>query len=185
MPDQLPDTKVPDTQEDFENSSQLNAAEASDSQGVRNLNRKRTYDVYQDLDTGLARKLDSAFATHFANVVDTGNKLSNALLTHIANVNAQTVKHADVAMDGLWTDELNPVARGAGGAMWGQAPVNSQLASTASIDAVFGNITAQYGELVTQVVGLSKSVMANQQQTTATLAEVVAVLKGCYKPPAA
>ena len=32
MGDQLPDTKVPDTQETFENRSQENAEEASDSQ---------------------------------------------------------------------------------------------------------------------------------------------------------
>jgi hypothetical protein len=41
--------------------------------------------------------------------------------------------------------------------MAGQAPVNSQLASTASIDTVFTNLTAQVGELVTAVIGLANS----------------------------
>lgn len=177
MGDQSPDTKVQDTQEDFENESQLNAAEQSDSQGVRNLNRKRTYDAYQDLDLSLARKLDNAFAIHALNVVDSGKQLNTHLVSNLAAIHAQVLKHADVAMDGLWTDELNPVARGAGGAMWGQAPVNSQLASTASLDTVFGNITAQYGEMVTQVVGLAKAVMANQNSTTQALNEILVCLK--------
>ena len=45
---------------------------------------------------------------------------------------------------GLITDDmLNPVVNGAGNVLTGQAPVNSQLASTASLASVFGQITAE------------------------------------------
>ena len=172
------------TTAEFRNASQENADEDSSDQGIRNLNRKRTYDVYQDLDTSLGRELNHAFAVHALNIIGNSDKLSNALIGHIKDVDAQIVKHADVAMDGLWTDELNPVARGAGGAMWGQAPVNSQLAGTASLDTVFGNLTAQYGQLVTQVVGLANAVMKAQSDTTKTLADLVVVLKGGTSAPA-
>jgi hypothetical protein len=62
-----------------------------------------------------------------------------------------------VACDALWTDELNPVTRGEGNVITGQAGVNNQAASTATIDTVFTNLTAQVGELVTAVIGLANS----------------------------
>lgn len=145
----LPDTQVPDTQEDFENNSQTNASSLSDSLFNHHTNRKRTYDVYQDLDVSQARRLDAIFAQHLANTVDTANMIGK-----------QAVKHADVAADALWTDELNPVTRGAGNDLTGQAGVNASLASTASLNTVFTNLTAQLGELVTAVVGLANSQVA-------------------------
>lgn len=151
--------------------------ESAAAQRTDNLNRKRTYDVYQDLDVTLGRELNHAFALHAMNVVASSDKVSNVLIGHMKDVDAQIVKHADVAMDGLWTDVVDPVTRGAGNALAGQAPVNSQLASTASLDTVFGNLTAQYGEMVSQVVGLAKAVMQTQSDTTKTLSELVIVLK--------
>ena len=53
------------------------------------------------------------------------------------------------------------VVRGAGDVMAGQAPVNSQLSSTASLDTVFTNITSQTGELIAGVIGLANSVAAH------------------------
>ena len=156
MADQFPDTKVPDTQEDFENLSQKNAGEQTDSQTAWEVNRKRTYDVYQDFDVQAVRqfhntaaKLDNISIQALQNAVETANM-----------VGKQAIKHADVAADALWTDELNPVTKGAGNVLTGQAPVNSQLSSTASIDTVFNNLTVQLGELVTAVIGLANSQVA-------------------------
>jgi hypothetical protein len=153
MADQPPDTRVPDRQEDFENESQRNAAEQTDSQTAWEVNRKRTYDVYQDLDIQAARaahklsdKLDNIAVQALQNAVETANM-----------VGKQAIRHSDVACDALWTDELNPVTRGEGNVITGQAGVNNQAASTATIDAVFTNLTAQVGELVTAVVGLANS----------------------------
>ena len=146
----MPDTQVPDTQEDFENNSQVNAAESTEAQGMRNLNRKRTYDLYQDLDVSLARKLDAAYAQHFSNTVSSADMVAK-----------QAIRHADVAADALWTDELNPVTRAAGNDITGQAPVNDALASTASIMTTMNNLTLQFtgamGEMVTAIVGLANS----------------------------
>ena len=158
----LPDTQVPDTQEDFENNSQVNAAETTEAQGMRNLNRKRTYDVYQDLDISQARRLDAIFANHLANTVSTADMVAK-----------QALRHADVAADALWTDELNPAMHGAEAVMAGQAPVNSQLASTTSLDTAFTNLTAQNGELVAAVVGLANSQAAQNAAVTALLAQMV------------
>ena len=52
----LPDTQVPDTQEEFENQSQLNANMASDAGFGWQTNRKRTYDEYQDIALTAARR---------------------------------------------------------------------------------------------------------------------------------
>ena len=155
MPDErpLPDTQVPDTQEDFENNSQVNAAETTEAQGIRNINRKRTYDVYQDFDVQAQRsnqrtldRFEQLAFQAMQNSIETANM-----------VGKQAIRHADVATDALWTDELNPTMHGAEAVMAGQAPVNTQLASTASIDTVFTNLTAQVGELVTAVIGLANS----------------------------
>lgn len=154
------------SQDDFDNNSQVNSAETTEAQGMRNLNRKRTYDAYQDLDLALTRKLDDIFAIHLSNTVDTANSVAK-----------QAIRHADVACDALWTDELNPTMHGAEAVMAGQAPVNSQLASTASLDTVYTNITsqvlAQMGTLTTTLVGLANSVMTGQAAIVEALAAVV------------
>lgn len=139
--------------DDFQNESERNAGEQSDSQTAWEVNRKRTYDAYQDFDVQairgqhrMADKLDQISLQALQNAVETANM-----------VGKQAIKHADVAADALWTDELNPVTRGVGNIETGQAPVNSQLASTASLDTVFTNLTAQVGEMVTAIVGLANS----------------------------
>ena len=137
---------VDSASDDFSNTDQVNAGDLTEQLANIRMNKKRTYDVYQDLDIAQARKLDNIFATHLANTVNTADMISK-----------QAIRHADVAADALWTDELNPVVRGAGDVLAGQAPVNSQGMSTASLDTVFTNITAQNGELVTAVIGLANS----------------------------
>lgn len=143
--------------DDFSNDSLRNAAEQTDSQTAWEVNRKRTYDVYQDLDIQAARQRQSEIA-----------QLNNVALQALQNsvetanmVGKQAVKHADVAADALWTDELNPVVRGAGDALAGQAPVNDSLASTASLMTAMNNLTLQFtgamGEMVTAIVGLANS----------------------------
>ena len=165
----IPDARVQDTQEDFENLSQDNAGERSDSQTAWEVNRKRTYDVYQgfDIETfrdarSLHAKLDNIAIQALQNSVETANM-----------VGKQAIRHADVATDALWTDELDPTMHGAEAVMAGQAPVNSQLASTTSLDTAFTNLTAQTGILITGVIGLANSVAAQNAAVTALLAQMV------------
>lgn len=172
----VPDEKVKDTQEDFENTSQVNGAETTEAQGIRNLNRKRTYDAYQDLDLNLARKLDSLFAVHLNNTIDTANMVAKNTLGSVDSVAKQAIRHADVAADALWTDELNPVTRAAGNDITGQAGVNSALASTASLDTVYTNLTSQVGLLTTQVTTLAQALAQSNVAISETNAALVAQL---------
>jgi hypothetical protein len=166
----LPDTRVPDTQEDFENESQRNAGEQTDSQTAWEVNRKRTYDAYQDLDLQAGRaylkhaaQMDVLFFQAAQNSIETANM-----------VGKQAIRHSDVACDALWTDELNPVTRAAGNDLTGQAPVNAALASTASLDTVYTNLTAQVGLLTTMVTTLAQSLAASNVAVVEALAQVVA-----------
>lgn len=151
--------------DDFSNDSERNAGEQTDSQTAWEVNRKRTYDVYQHMDlelfrdrSGLHAKLDNIAVQALQNSVETANM-----------VGKQAVKHADVAADALWTDELNPVTKGAGNVLTGQSPVNAQLSSTGSIETVFGN-------LATAIVGLAQTVSQANVAITNTNAAMVALL---------
>jgi hypothetical protein len=148
----LPDTAVPDTQEFFENQSQTNA-----------LNAKRTFDEYQDLALTSARRSQAEF-----------DKLNNVALQALQNavetanmIGKQAVKHADVAADALWTDELNPMQRGAAGAIAavpgvaaGGVAATIPASSDARIISLIENLTAQ--------VALLAQLVQNAKQTATT-----------------
>lgn len=158
--------------DDFQNESERNAGEQTDSQTAWEVNRKRTYDAYQDFDIqalraqqGMNAKLDQISIQALQNAVETANM-----------VGKQAIKHADVAADALWTDELNPVTRGVGNVETGQAPVNSQLASTASLDVAFNNLSAQLATLVTGFVTQAQALAQSNAQMVANNAAIVAAL---------
>ena len=82
----------------------------NENQRVTYANIKRTYDVYQDLDIQAARqsmveqtRLNQIASQALQNAVETANM-----------VGEQSIRHADIAADALWTDELNPVMRASG-----------------------------------------------------------------------
>src|SRR5579883_1208635 len=90
------------TDESFKNTSAAAGAAHSENQRVAFANIKRTYDVYQDLDIQAARqalieqtRLNQIASQALQNAVETANLVSK-----------QAVRHADVAADALWTDEL-------------------------------------------------------------------------------
>ena len=190
----LPDTQVPDTQEDFENLSQTNAQERSDSQTAWEVNRKRTYDAYLHPDLegirlgqryfeSSAAQLQKELASinnvtlqHLQNAVSVTHKVNTDAADNVNSTRAQVLKHADVAADALWTDELNPVTRGAGNDLTGQAPVNPALASTASLDTVYTNITSQVGLLVTMVTTLAQALAQSNANISQSQAAIVAAL---------
>jgi hypothetical protein len=159
----------PGSPEAAEDLNTNDAIEDSEMQRAWNRNGKRTFDVYQDFDVQAQRanqrtldRYEQVSIQAMQNAVETANMVAK-----------QAIRHSDVAADALWTDELNPVVRGAGDVMAGQAPVNSQLSSTASLDTAFMNLTAQNGELVTAVIGLANSVAAQNTAVTAALAQIV------------
>lgn len=139
--------------------------EDADAQRNLNWNRKRTGDAYQDLDLSLARKLDNAYAAHFQTTLSNSSSIAQKIMqsasTASENIQAGVLKVSDVAADGMWTDQMNPVERGAGNDLSGQAPTNAALASTASIMTTMNNLTLQFtgamGEMVSAIVGLANS----------------------------
>ena len=161
-----------DTLEDFENQSQRNAGEQTDSQTAWEVNRKRTYDLYQDFDAQAVRanqrtldRYEHLSLQAMQNAIETSNMVAK-----------QSIRHADVAADALWTDELNPVTRAAGNDITGQSPVNAALSSTASLDTVYTNLTSQIGIMTTQVVGLAQSIVQSNVQISANNAASIALL---------
>ncbi len=194
MPDgtPVPDSKVLDTQEEFENQSQRNANEQSDSQTAWEVNRKRTYDAYQHPDlAGIQqnqRFIEQSSANLQAQLAAINNvslqALQNAVKVsdkiHIDAANdviaerAASRKVADMAADGMWTDQMNPVTRGAGDVLTGQAPVNSQLATTASLDTVYTNITAQNGQLIGAFISMMDNLTNSNAAQAALIAQLVA-----------
>jgi hypothetical protein len=112
------------TDESFKNANATGGAAHNENQRVTYANIKRTYDVYQDLDVQAARQ--SLIETTRLNQI-ASQALQNAVET--ANmVGKQAIRHADVAADALWTDELNPVTRGAGSNITaGSVPANRAI----------------------------------------------------------
>lgn len=183
----IPDSRVQDTQEDFENQSQRNAGEQTDSQTAWQVNRKRTYDAYQEPDLAGIRQNQRIFEQSAAslqsqlaavnnitvqalqNAVKVSDKIHIDAANDVVSERAAARKVADMAADGMWTDQMNPVTRGAGNDLTGQAPVNAALGSTASLYAVFGNIT-------TGVTALAQSLAQSNVAITSTNAAMVALL---------
>lgn len=147
------------TDEFFKAHSELTAA-----------NAKRTYDAYQDLDLVLARRSQLQF-----------DQLQNVALQALQNsvetsnmVAKQAVRHADVAADALWTDELNPVTRGAGSNLTaGAVPANRATdvsAAGVGVDAqaVAAAVAKQVDATITPVLATLQQIV--QALTTATTA---------------
>jgi hypothetical protein len=131
-------------------------------------NAKRTYDAYQDLDLVLARRSQLQF-----------DQLQNIALQALQNsvetanmVGKQAVRHADVAADALWTDELNPVTRGAGSNLTaGAVPANratdvAAAGTGVSAETVAAAVAKQVDATITPVLAVLQQMV--QALTTAT-----------------
>jgi hypothetical protein len=151
--------------------------EDADAQRNLNWNRKRTGDAYQDLDLSLARKLDNAYAAHFQTTLSNASTIAQNIAQQAGvasqNIQASVLKVSDMAADGMWTDQMNPVTRGAGADLTGQAPVDAALASTASLTTVFDNLTTQF---ISAMNTQAASFMSAMNNLTATVAAQYALI---------
>jgi hypothetical protein len=138
-------------------------------------NAKRTYDVYQDLDLVAARRSQLQF-----------DQLQNVALQALQNsvetsnmVAKQAIRHADVAADALWTDELNPVARGAGSNLTaGAVPANRATdvsAAGVGVDAqaVAAAVAKQVDATITPVLATLQQIVEALATATTSIANVV------------
>ena len=152
------------TDEFFKAHSELTAA-----------NTKRTYDAYQDLDLLIARRSQLQF-DQIQNVAL--QALQNSVET--ANMVAkQAIRHADVAADALWTDELNPVTRGSGANLTaGSVPANRATdvsAAGVGVDAqsVAAAVAKQVDATITPVLATLQQIVQALTTATTSIANVV------------
>lgn len=158
------------TDESFKNANATGGAAHNENQRVTYANIKRTYDVYQDLDIQAARqalteqtRLNQIASQALQNAVETANM-----------VGKQSIRHADIAADALWTDELNPVVR-ASGANIAAGSVPANRATDVSAAGVGVDAQAVAAAVAKQVDASVTPVLATLQQmiqalTTATTA---------------
>jgi len=160
------------TDECFKNANATGSEAHNENQRVTYANIKRTYDIYQDLDIQAARqsmveqtRLNQIASQALQNAVETANM-----------VGKQAVRHADVAADALWTDELNPVTRGAGSNLTaGAVPANRALdvsaAGVKQVDATITPVLATLQQIVqalaTATTAIGNVVNQAQPKTTA------------------
>jgi|SRR5579871_4331471 len=163
------------TDESFKNANATGGEAHNENQRVTYANIKRTYDVYQDLDVQAARQ--SLVETTRLNQI-ASQALQNAVET--ANmVGKQAIRHADVAADALWTDELNPVTRGAGSNITaGSVPANRAIdvsAAGVGVDAqaVAAAVAKQVDATITPVLATLQQIVQALTTATTAIANVV------------
>jgi RNA 3'-terminal phosphate cyclase len=163
------------TDEAFKNANVTGAAGHNENQRVTYANIKRTYDVYQDLDIQAARQaqVEQTRLNQIAN-----QALQNAVET--ANmVGKQAIRHADVAADALWTDELNPVTRGSGANLTaGSVPANratdvAAAGAGVSAEAVAAAVAKQVDASVTPVIAALQQIVQALATATTAIGNVV------------
>ena len=139
------------------------------------INAKRTYDAYQDLDLGIARRSQLQF-DQIQNVAL--QALQNSVET--ANMVAkQAIRHADVAADALWTDELNPVTRGAGSNLTaGAVPANratdvAAAGTGVAAETVAAAVAKQVDASITPVLATLQQIVQALATATTSIANVV------------
>ena len=177
----IPDTKVPDTQEFFENQSETNA-----------LNAKRTFDEFQDISLAAARRsqvnfdqLNTVSLRALNNSVDLQAQINQRIVqsmddraVEMRSLWSDRCRHADVANYETWYDLGNPVTTGSGDALRSASYTPNRATDTATA-GVAATVPASadvrlidtVGQLVTQVAGLAalvqQMVAANKPATPA------------------
>lgn len=163
------------TDESFKNANATGGAAHNENQRVTYANIKRTYDVYQDLDIQAARqslieqtRLNQIASQALQNAVESANM-----------VGKQAIRHADIAADALWTDELNPVMRASGANLAaGAVPANRAIdvsAAGVSVDAhaVAAAVAKQVDATITPVLATLQQIVQALATATTAIGNVV------------
>ncbi len=163
------------TDEAFKNANATGTGAHNENQRVTYANIKRTYDVYQDLDIQSARqslveqtRLNQIASQALQNAVETANM-----------VGKQSIRHADIAADALWTDELNPVMRASGANIAaGAVPANRAIdvsAAGVSVDAqaVAAAVAKQVDATITPVLATLQQIVQALATATTAIGNVV------------
>ena len=187
----IPDTKVPDTQEFFENQSQTNA-----------LNAKRTYDEYQDIALTSARRsqghyddLNSRTVASYDQLLTLQARLNeehfasvHELRKHLANIQVDRQRHADI-----WTYETaydlgNPVTTGTGDTLRSTAytPNRASDVGAAGVTSANEAIAAAVAQTVNTSMTPLIATLTTMVETLAAVASKIAAAPVTVTPtPAA
>lgn len=189
MGDNIPDTKVPDTQEEFENQSQLNANMASDAGFAWQTNRKRTYDSYQDVDLTAARRsqshlddLQSRTLNSYDSLLVLQTKINedhfasiNDLRARLASLGNDRARYADDSNYVTKYDLSNPVTTAAGDSLRGGVYPPNRITDT--VGAVSGgSVDVAAAGVATANLGVLQQLVAQLTQATQAIAAIVPVL---------
>ena len=178
MGDQLPDTRVPDTQEFFENQSQTNA-----------LNAKRTFDEYQDISLTAARRSQ----VNFDNLQQVSLRALNASVELQQNLNqkiladieatkieletlrSQRARFADDANYVTRYDLSNPVTTATGDTVRAGAVPANRITDT--VGAVSGGaVDVAAAGVSTANLAVLEQLVAQLTQATQTIAALASTL---------
>jgi len=184
-----PDTKVQDTQEEFENQSQLNANMASDAGFGWQSNRKRTYDAYQDVDLTAARRsqghlddLQSRTLNSFDVLLTLQSKINedhfsgvNDLRQRLRSLENDRARYADDSNYVTKYDLSNPVATAAGDTLRGGIYPPNRVTDT--VGAVSGGaVDVAAAGVSTANLAVLQQLVAQLTQATQAIAAIVPVL---------
>jgi len=185
----VPDERVKDTQEEFENQSQLNANMASDAGFGWQTNRKRTFDAYQDIDLTAARRSQSHLddlQTRSVNSFDTLLGLQvrvnedhfagiNDLRVRIRSLENDRQRYADDSNYVTKYDLSNPVTTGAGDALRAGAVPANRITDTVGAVAG-GSVDVAAAGVATANIAVLQQMVAQLTQATQAIAALVPVL---------
>lgn len=181
-----PDLGVPDTREEFENQSQLNANMASDAGYGWQTNRKRTYDAYQSLDLTASHRsqnhlddLQLRGLTSYDTLLSLQTRINeehfasiHELRKHLANVQTDRQRHSDIWAYEAAYDLGNPMTTGPADNIRAGGVTANRIVDTTG--AVAGAGTAVSAEAVAAAV--AKSVDATITPVLAVLQQVIQAL---------
>jgi hypothetical protein len=174
----IPDVKVPDTQEFFENQSQTNA-----------LNAKRTYDEFQDLSLASARRsqvnhdtLQSRLTLSLDEALNLQKKVNQdyfdqkaRLEVELEHVRSMRQRHADDANYVTRYDLSNPMTTGVADNLRAGAAPSNRITDTVGAVAG-GTVDVAAAGVATANLGILQQMIAQLTQATQAIAALVPVL---------
>lgn len=166
----VPDAKVLDTQEFFENQSQINAQNSA-------LNSKRTFDEFQDISLTAARRsqvnfdnLQQISLRALNNSVDFQGQVNARTLAdlgdqreHMRQMLSDRMRHADVCNYETLYDLGNPVTTGAGDALRSTAYTPNRVTDTAAAGVAATIPASSDIRLIATVEALANQLLAFAQ----------------------
>ena len=178
MGDQLPDTKVPDTQEFFENQSETNALNSKflldQSMEHQFTAAKRSQQNYDVLQSRLVQSMDETLGLQ-KKVNQDYFDMKGRLEVELEHVRAMRQRHADDTHYVTAYDLSNPVATATGDTLRAGATPSNRITDTVGAVAG-GTVDVAAAGVATANLGVLQQMIAQLTQATQAIAALVPVL---------